>query len=77
MASDRYDKFEQVDKGRVEVWQAENGIFGVRLLPDPGEPGFPGTSYVSTEDPDGFANEFDADVLMEWAKRKWAERLGR
>jgi hypothetical protein len=64
--------FTQVDGGRVEVWQREDGVFGVSLLPDDiRHPGYPGRSFLSTEGHDGFPDEYNAEGLKAWGRALW------
>jgi hypothetical protein len=69
-------KIEHVDGGRIEAWQRLDGLFGVRLLPNEGQPGYPGYSYTSTEAHDGFPDSYDVEALLAWGRAKWAERSG-
>ena len=69
-------KVVDVDGGRIEIWQRDDGLFGVALLPDIGGPSNEGTTYTSTQDPDGFPATYDEDALEQWARKEWSKRLG-
>ena len=71
---DRDFKIEHVVGGRIEAWQREDGLFGVRLLPNEGQPDYPGHSYTSTEGHDGFPESYDVEALLAWGRARWAER---
>ena len=64
----------RVDGGRIDVWLRDDGLYGVSLLPDEGQPGHPGHSYTSTEDIEGFPPEYDQEALEVWGRAQWAER---
>jgi len=69
-------EFERVDGGRIEIWQRDDGLFAVRLLPDEGQPGYPAFTYTSTEGHQGFPETYDPEALMAWGRARWAERSG-
>lgn len=72
---DLNSEIEHVQGGRIEVWEREDGLFGVRLLPDQGEPDYPGHSYTSSESHKGFPDKYDVEALKAWGRARWAERL--
>jgi hypothetical protein len=71
---ERNSKFEHVKGGRIEIWERDDGLFGVTLAPDIGVTGFPGHTYASSERITGFPETYDEDALMAWGRARWAER---
>ena len=67
---------ERVDGGRVEVWLRKDGLFGVTLLPDEGQPGYPGISFTSGDPPDGFPESYDRGELKAWGRAHWEKCSG-
>jgi hypothetical protein len=62
----------RVDGGKIEIWQREDGLFAVTMLPDQGQRGYPGKSYTSAEALDGFPKTYNVAALKEWGRKRWA-----
>jgi hypothetical protein len=74
---DKDFKIEHVVGGRIEAWQHEDGLFGVRLLPNESQPDYPGHSYTSTEGHNGLPESYDVEALLACGRAGWADRSGR
>lgn len=62
-----------VTGGRIDIWQRDDGLFAVSLLPDEGHPGYPGVTYTSGGDaPDDFPKTYDVAALRTWGRQQWA-----
>jgi hypothetical protein len=72
---EKHSDYVRVDGGKIEIWQREDGLFGVTTLPDEGQPGYPGHSYTSAEGLAGFPQTYDVDALRAWDRKRWADAL--
>ncbi len=72
--AEKKSDYSRVDGGKIEIWKNEDGLFGVTLLPDEGQPGYPGFSCTSAEGHTGFPETYDAEALKAWGQKRWSER---
>jgi hypothetical protein len=61
---------ERVPGGKIEAWK-EDDQFGVSLLPDEGQPGYPGLTYTSRQGIRDFPTTYDVGALFAWARARW------
>jgi hypothetical protein len=62
-----------IDGGRIEILRpTDEGVFGVWLLPDEGEP----AAYRSNDQPKvpGFPMSFNVQELFDFAEKEWERR---
>jgi hypothetical protein len=64
----------RLERGWVDVWRRDDGVWGVSWSPDGREPDYPGTTHTSEDDrlPAGFPRGFDPERLHAWAAERWA-----
>ena len=64
---------ERIDRGHVEVWRRDDGVWGVSWEPDEGRSDDPATTYIGGGDltPPNFPTEYDPEELLAWARNEW------